>query len=50
MDEKMVWAKPFVVPSNAGVGEEHETKMNIAPVQERQPSPKSRYSYVLNAV
>ena len=33
IDEKTVWAKPLVVPRRAGVGEEHEMKMNIAPVE-----------------
>lgn len=36
IDEKTVWAKPFVVPSRAGVGEEHEMKMNIAPAEVSQ--------------
>jgi hypothetical protein len=39
IDEKIVWARPFVVPSSAGVGEEHETKMNIAPVKEMNSQP-----------
>jgi hypothetical protein len=38
IDEKIVWAKPFVVPSSAGVGEELDMKMNMAPIEDSATS------------